>query len=155
MQRGKKERKRFCGISRIAKIAVKAPTAENWDLFENIMQDSTVWQEQQEGTPMSLAPLCLKGKRYLLLQICKCRCSLYFLSTWEIKTKRKGSPSVPATLNCASLSQYEFRYFLRAPLLSSLSFWNSKVLSLAAWTLPSAARCRCQSDSLWEHFIIP
>lgn len=154
-RRGKK--KRFCCIIRIAKVTMKAPTVEYWDLFENIMVDSTLWQEQREGTPVSPAPLCLERKQYLLLQICKCRCFLYFLSTSEIKMggKKKGSPSVSAALNCASLSRYEFRYFLRAPLLSSLSFCNGKVLSLAAWTLPSAARCRCQSDSLWEHFIIP
>lgn len=72
------------------------------------MLGSTVWQEQQEGTLESLAPLCLKRKRYLVLQICKCRCSLYFLSTSEIKMEKK------ILLQCQPL--------LIAPLCLSMNF---------------------------------
>lgn len=160
LNKQKKTNKRkttFCLIIRIAKAIVEAlpVPVEYWNLFENIMLDSMLWQEQQEGVPESLAPLFSKRKWYLVLQICRCRCFLCFLSNSEIKMEKKGSPLVPAALNCASLSQYGFRSFLRAPLLSLPSFWHGKVLSRAAWTLPSAARCRCQSDSLWELFIIP
>lgn len=72
------------------------------------MPDSRPWQEQQEGTPESLAPLCLKRKRYLVLQICKCRCFFYFLSTSEIKMEKK------ILLQCQPL--------LIAPLWLSMNF---------------------------------
>lgn len=151
MHRGKKKKK-FCLIIKIAKVTMKAPSAKYWNLFENAMLDSTLWQEQQEGTQESLAPFFLQRKQSLVLQICKYRCSWYFLSTSEIKMEKIFLQCQPLLIVPLCLSM---RFSGKAPLLSSLSFWNGKVLSLAAWTLPSAARCRCQSDSLWEHFIIP
>lgn len=60
----------------------------NFEMFENML-DSTQWHEQEEGTPESLAPLCSKRKCYLVLQRCRYRGFLCFLSNSEIKMEKK------------------------------------------------------------------
>lgn len=89
MQRGKRKKTKVCLSIRIPKVTVKAPTVEYWNLFENIMLDGTLWQDQQEDTLEPLAPLCLKGNGTLCFRYVNAG-ALYTSSALEKLKWRKG-----------------------------------------------------------------